>query len=50
MYTDSSSSLPTIAIGAGVRSSAGIVDALRILTSSGNIESGEFKLYGVEKS
>ena len=26
------------------------VDALRILTSSGNIASGEFKLYGVKKS
>ena len=30
--------------------SAADVDAIRLLFSSGNIESGEFKLYGVKKS
>lgn len=36
--------------GGGYRDSAAIVDAVRFLMSSGNITSGEFKLYGVKKS
>lgn len=31
----------------GVRQSAGVVDAIRFLFASGNVESGTFKLYGV---
>lgn len=34
---------------AGKYNTAGITDAFRILLSSGNISSGEFKLYGVKK-
>jgi hypothetical protein len=36
--------------GAGRFKSASAVNALRLLFSSGNIESGKFKLYGVKKS
>ena len=35
--------------GGGKRVSAAIVDAVQILLSSGNISTGEFKLYGVKK-
>jgi len=35
--------------GAGARLSAADVDGIRYLMSSGNITSGEFKLYGIEK-
>lgn len=35
---------------AGQRQAAAAVDAIQFLFSSGNIESGEFKLYGVVKS
>jgi len=38
-----------IADGGGYRDSAADVDAIRFLFSSGNITSGEFKLYGVRK-
>lgn len=36
--------------GMGMRISAADVDAIRFFMSSGNISSGEFKLYGVKKS
>lgn len=36
--------------GGGQRVSAADVDALRVLFSTGNISSGEFKLYGVRKT
>lgn len=37
-------------IGTGMRRAAADVDAVRFLFASGDIESGEFKLYGVNKS
>jgi len=36
--------------GAGSRQATGVVNAVRFLFSSGNIASGEFKLYGLKKS
>lgn len=36
--------------GAGARQATGVVNAVRFLFSSGNIASGEFKLYGLKKS
>ncbi len=36
--------------GVGIRSSTAIVNAVRFIMSTGNITSGEFKLYGVKKS
>lgn len=48
-YTNTAGSLTTVD-GAGQRISAADVDAVQFLFSSGNIESGEIRLYGVEKS
>jgi len=39
----------TVVNGTGLRDSAADVDAVRFLFNSGNIASGEFKLYGVKK-
>ncbi len=38
----------TVSYGAGYRSSAADVDAVQILMESGNIASGEFRLYGLK--
>jgi len=48
-YTNISSAL-TFVVGYGTRRSAAIVNALRFFFSSGNINSGTFKLYGLRKS
>lgn len=50
--TTSVSNVGTIytASGHAMRKSNAIVDAIRFFASSGNIASGEFKLYGVKKS
>ena len=45
-----SSATLTYTSGAGDRDAAGAVDAIQFLCSSGNIESGEFYLYGVRKA
>jgi len=47
-HLDSTNSI-RVMHGAGVRLSTGDVDAVRLVMSSGNITSGEFKLYGIEK-
>jgi len=44
------SGLPVAFSTAGIRKAAANVDAIRFLFSSGNIESGIFKLYGLRKS
>lgn len=49
-FTDSSAGDLTFVNGGGMRKSAADVDAIRFLMSTGNIASGEFKLYGVKKS
>lgn len=48
-YVDSGTNLNTFT-GGGARLSAADVDGIRFLTSSGNIASGDFKIYGVKKS
>lgn len=49
MYTDVNT-VPYWLAGCGLRKTAAAVNAIRFLFSSGNIASGEFKLYGVKKS
>lgn len=48
-YGIDASGRPSFSVGVGARQSAADVDAVRFFMSSGNITSGEFKLYGVEK-
>ena len=45
-----SSATLTYTAGAGDRDAAGAVDAIQFLCSSGNIESGQFYLYGAKKT
>lgn len=49
MYVDNGASLQAVS-GSGFRLSAADVDAIQFLFSSGNIESGNFYLYGLKNS
>lgn len=50
VWDDSASAERYPSYGCGSRDAAEVVDGVRFLMSSGNIASGEFRLYGIKKS